>query len=236
MSVNSSFFLLTLHFVIISLQKLHSNAFIDFGERGIVEAVVFAEFTSQFREPYNLLYFKSAFLVVHCQLRNRSSDTQNSRNVLVNQYSSQGMTPIVTIITLSWSKSYFFDQLVQGEDSYWTMNISKQELSEHYHEESHGRIPWQFKIELGQDLNLFESWGTLVLPEFDPILSVQFGDYMSDLNAIPAVEDVIVWQHPCTPGVAVLVPVFEVKEFFTGNWKGKLNVTFIFALNTPKKV
>ncbi|XP_022784623.1 cation channel sperm-associated protein subunit beta-like [Stylophora pistillata] len=216
MSSSSRFFVLALHFVIILLQKQHSNAFIDFGDRGSVEAVVFEEFSSQFREPYNLLYFKSASLVVYCQLRNRSSDTQNSRNVLVNEYSSQGMAPTITIVTLGWSKSYFFNELIQDEDSYWKMNISKEELSEHFHEESKGRIPWQFRVELGQGLNLFESWGNLIIPDFDPLFSVEFGDSLSDQNAIPVVEDVIVWQHPCTPGFAVLVPVFEVKESFTG--------------------
>lgn len=59
---------------------------------------------------------------------------------------------------------------------------------------------------------------------------------MLDLNVILVVEDVIVWQYLCILGVVVLVFVFEVKEFFIGNWKGKLNVIFIFVLNILKKV
>lgn len=214
MSASSSFSTLVVHFVLTFLQTLHSNAFIDNGERGNVEAVLFTEFPSQFSEPYNLLYFKSASLVVHCQLRNRSSDTQNTRNALVNQYSSQGMAPAVTFVTLGWSKSYHFDELIQDDSTYWTINISKLELLPH--ETSSGKSPWQYKVELGKGLNLFESWGTLVIPDIEPILSTEFGDYLTELNAISAAEDVIVWQHPCTPGVAVLVPVFEVKQSFTG--------------------
>lgn len=217
MSASSgSFFLLAVNFVLILLQKLNSNAFIYDGEKGMLEAVVFTDFSSQFNGPYNLLYFKNAFLAVQCQLRNRSNDTPNTRNTLVSQYSAQGMSPTVTFITLGWSKSYNFDELIQDENVFWTLNISKHELLEQYDGTNSGKIPWTFKVELGQGLNLFESWGTVVMPDVEPLLSVELGDHMTEFNEISAPVDVIVWQHPCSSGVAVLVPVFDGKQSFKG--------------------
>ena len=216
MAASSSFFLLAVHFVLIMLQTLNSDAFICDGEKGMVEAVIFTDLSSQFNEPYNLLYFEDASLAVHCQLRNRSNDNPNTRNTLVNQYSAQGMPPTVTFITLDWSKSYKFDELIEGENVFWMLNISKHELLEEYEESNGGKIPWTFKVELGQGLNLFESWGTVVMPDKEPLLSVELGDHITELNKIPSPVDVIVWQHPCSPGVAVLAPVFDGKQTFKG--------------------
>ena len=193
----------------------------------MVEAVVFADFSSQFNEPHNLLYFKAASLEVHCQLRNRSSDTQLTRNALVNQYYIQGMSPTVTFITLNWSKSYKFDVPIVDENVYWQLNISKDELLAQCEETLGGKIPWTFKVELGQGLNLFESWGTVVIPDIEPLLSVQLGDSLTESNGISSPADVIVWQHPCTPGVAVLAPLFEVEQSFAG--KQLLRNNFLFV-------
>lgn len=227
MSARSSLILLVVYFVLTLLQTLYSNAFIYDGERGMVEAVVFADFSSQFNEPYNLLYFKAAYLDVNCQLRNRSSDTQNTRNALVNQYYTQGMSPTITFITLGWSKTYKFDELIQDENVFWMLNISKDELLEQCDGTLSGKIPWTFKVELGQGLNLFESWGTVVMPDTEPLLSVQLGDPMTESNEISAPADVIVWQHPCTPGVVVLAPLFEVEQAFTGKSLPSDNFLFI---------
>lgn len=232
MSASSSFFLLAVHFVLILFQTLNSNAFIYDGERGLVEAVVFADFWSQFNEPYNLLYFKNAFLILHCQLRNRSNDAKNTRNTLVKQYSAQGISPTVSFITLDWSKSYKFDEIVQDENVFWTLNISKSELLEHCNGANSGKIPWTFKVELGQGLNLFESWGTVVLPDMEPLLSVELGERMTEDNKIPSPVDVIVWQHPCSPGVAVLTPVFEAEQSFTGKltaWQKLRLILFVVS-------
>lgn len=227
MSARSSFILLAAHFVLPLLQPLNSNAFIYDDEGGMVEAVVFADFSTQFNEPYNLLYFKAAFLDLHCQLRNRSSDTQITRNALVNQYYTQGMSPTVTFITLDWSKSYKFDELIADENVYWKLNIPKDELLAQCEETLSGKIPWTFKVELGQGLNLFECWGTVVIPDIEPLLSVQLGDSLADSKEISAPTDVIVWQHPCTPGVAVLAPLFEVKQSFTGKPLSRNNFPFV---------
>ena len=216
MSAGASFILLAAHFVLPLLQPLNSNAFTYVGEGGMVEAVVFTDFSSQFVEPYNLLYFKAASLDVHCQLRNRSSDTKNTRNALGNQYYTQGMSPTITLITPDWSISYKFDEFIVDENVYWKLNISKDELLAHCEETLRGKIPWAFKVELGQGLNLFECWGTVVIPDIEPLLSVQLGDSLTESNEISAPTDVIVWQHPCTPGVAVLAPLLEVGESFTG--------------------
>lgn len=216
MSATSSFILLAAHFVLPLLQSLNSNAFIYHGEGGMVEAVVFADFSSQYNEPHNLLYFRASSLDVHCQLRNRSSDTQITRNALVNQYYTQGMSPTVTFITLEWSKSYKFDELIEDENVYWKLNISKDELLAQCEEKFRGQIPWKLKVELGQGLNLFESWGTVVIPDIEPLLSVQLGDSLSESIDISAPADVIIWEHPCTPGVSVLAPLFKVQQSFTG--------------------
>lgn len=206
----------SVYFVLTLLQPLHSNAFIFSGERGTVEAVLFTDSFSQFREPHNLLYFNDASLSIRCQLKNRSWDTPDSRNALVKQYSVQGMSPTVTFITLDWSKSYKIEELVEDESVYWTLNISKHEVLEHYEGKSNGKIPWTYKVELEQDLNLFESWGTVVIPDIEPLLSVEPGDLVAKFVDISASKDIIFWQHPCTPGVAVLVPVFESEQSFTG--------------------
>lgn len=216
MSATSSFILLAAHFVLPLLQSLNSNAFIYHGEGGMVEAVVFADFSSQYNEPHNLLYFRAASLDVHCQLRNRTSDTQITRNALVNHYYTQGMSPTVTFITLEWSKSYKFDELIEDENVYWKLNISKDELLAQCEEKFRGKIPWKLKVELGQGLNLFESWGTVVIPDIEPLLSVQLGDSLSESINISSPADVVIWQHPCTPGVAVLAPLFKVQQSFTG--------------------
>ena len=227
MSVRASFILLAAHFVLPLLQPLTSNAFIYVDEGGMIEAVVFTDFSSQFDEPYNLLYFKAASLDVHCQLRNRSGDTQNTRNALGNQYYTQGMSPAITFITPDWSKSYKFDEFIVDENVYWKLNISKDELLAHCKETLGGKIPWTFKVELGQGLNLFECWGTVVIPDIEPLLSVQLGDSLTESNEISAPTDVIVWQHPCTPGVAVLAPLLEVGKSFTGKPLSGNNFLFV---------
>lgn len=227
MSVRSSFILLAAHFVLLLLQPLNSNAFIYVDEEGMVEAVVFADFSSQFDEPYNLLYFKAASLDVHCQLRNRSSDTQNTRNTLGNQYYTKGMSPTITLITPDWWKSYKFEEFIADENVYWKLNISKDELLAHCEETLRGKIPWTFKVELGKGLNLFECWGTVVMPDIEPLLSVQLGDSLTESNEISAPTNVIVWQHPCTPGVAVLAPLLEVGKSFTGKPPAGNNFLFV---------
>ena len=227
MSARSSFIILAAHFVMPLLQPLNSNAFIYVDEGGMVEAVVFADFSSQFDEPYNLLYFKAASLDVHCQLRNRSSDTQHTRNALVNQYYTQGMSPTITFISPDWSKSYKFDEFIVNENVYWKLNISKDELLAHCEETLRGKIPWTFKVELGQGLDLFECWGTVVIPDIEPLLLVQLGDSLTESNEISAPTDVIVWQHPCTPGVAVLAPLLEVGKSFTGKPLSGNNFPFV---------
>lgn len=217
MSAPSSLFhFASVCFILTLLQALHSNAFIYSGERGMVEAVLFTHSFSQFNEPHNLLYFNDASLAIRCQLRNQSWDTPQTRNALVKQYSEQGMSPSVTFITLDWSKSFNIEELVEDENIYWTSNISKHELLEHCDGESNGKIPWTYKVELGQGLNLFESWGTVVFPDIEPLLSVQLGDVLDEFIDLSAPKDVMLWQHPCSAGIALLVPIFESKESFTG--------------------
>ena len=215
-SSSLSFRSAVVYFVSALLQTLNSNAFIYSDKRGTVEAVLFTDSFSQFSEPHNLLYFSGASMAVQCQLRNRSSDTRISRNALVKQYSEQGMSPTVTFITLDWSRSYKIEKLVEDESVYWVLNISKQELLEHYHGASNGKIPWTYKVELEHNLNLFESWGTVVIPDIEPLLSVHFGDHMAENIDISAPNNVIFWQHPCTPGVAVLVPILESEKSSSG--------------------
>lgn len=207
---------LSFYFVFTPIQFLHSKAFIYSDAKGTIEAVLFTDSFSQFREPHNLLYFSDESLTIRCQLRNRSWDTLSSRNALVKHYSDQGMSPTVTFMTLDCSKSYEIEELVQDESVYWTVNISKREIIDYCHGQSNGKIPWTFKLELEKDLGLFESWGTVVFPDQEPLLSVQLGEILNESIDISAPENVIFWQHPCSPGVAVLVPLSGNKQPLTG--------------------
>ena len=193
----------------------HGRSLINSGDRGNIEAFLF---TSRSHETYNLLHFKDSSLKIFCQLRNRVNDTKDVRNSLVRQYSSQGMSPTVTFTTPTWSKSYEFDNLVDDENVYWTLNISKSELLQQVDSISDGKTHWTYKIELGNGIDLFESWGTVVFPETEPLLSVRLGDEVEEVNENMAVEDVIFWQHPCSLSVALLALVRkEVEISFTGN-------------------
>lgn len=203
-------------FVSALLQTLPSNAFIYSEEKRMMEAVLFTDKLSQFHEPYNLLHLKDAHMVIHCQLRNRSWDTKSSRNALVKLYSRQGMSPTVTFVTLDWSKSYKIADLVEDDSVYWTLNISKHELLEHSKGTSNGKEPWTYKVELGLNLNLFESWGTVVIPDIEPLLSVQFGDDVTENIAVSPPNKALFWQHPCTSGIAIFVPLHGSEQSFTG--------------------
>lgn len=203
-------------FVSALLQTLPSSAFIYSEEKGMVEAVLFTDKLSQFHEPYNLLHLKDAHMAIRCQLRNRSWDTKSSRNALVKLYSGQGMSPTVTFVTLDWSKSYKIEDLVEDGSVYWTLNISKHELLEHSQGASNGKEPWTYKVELGLNLNLFESWGTVVIPDIEPLLSVEFGDDVTENIAVSPPNKALFWQHPCTPGIAIFVPLHRSEQSFTG--------------------
>ena len=218
------------HFALTIIQVLHSNAFIYGDEKGVVEAVLFTDNFSQFREPYNSLYFNDASLAIRCQLRNQSWDNSHSRNALVKQYADQEMSPTVTLRTLDCSKSYKIEELVEDESVYWTVNISKQEVLEHCGAERNGKVPWTYKLELEKDLNLFESWGTVVFPDVEPLLSIELGDVLDESVDILAPKDAIFWQHPCSPGVAVLVPLSKSEQPFKGipeKYRMKNNIIII---------
>ena len=220
----------SVHFALTIIHVLHSNAFIYSDEKGVVEAVLFTDSFSQFREPHNSLYFNDASLAIRCQLRNRSSDNSHSRNALVKQYADKGMSPTVTLKTLDCSKSYKIEELVEDESVYWTVNISKQELLEHCDAERNGKIPWTYKLELEKDLTLFESWGTVVFPDIEPLLSIELGDVLDESVDILASKNVIFWQHPCSPGVAILVPLSDSEQPFKGMLEEyRINVSFAMS-------
>ncbi|XP_068707343.1 cation channel sperm-associated auxiliary subunit beta-like [Montipora foliosa] len=208
----------SIHFPLTLLQTFHSEAFIYNSEEETVQAVLFTDSLSQFEEPHSLLYFSEAILPIRCQLRNRSWDTSQSRNALVQQYADQGMFPTITFISLQCSKSYNIDELVEDDSVYWTKNISKQEVLDYCVVDKNGNVPWTYKVELGKGLDLFESWGTVVFPDIEPLLSIQLGDTLVDsITGISPPKDVVYWQHPCSPAVAVLVPLFNTrKQSFTG--------------------
>ena len=208
----------SIYFPLTLLQTFHIEAFIYNSEEETVQAVLFTDSLSQFEEPHNLLYFSEAILSIRCQLRNRSWDTSQSRNALVQQYADQGMFPTITFISLQCSKLYNIDELVEDDSVYWTKNISKQEVLDYCVVDKNGNVPWTYKVELGKGLDLFESWGTVVFPDIEPLLSIQLGDTLGDsITGISPPKDVVYWQHPCSPAVAVLVPLFNTrKQSFTG--------------------
>ena len=168
---------------------------------------------------FDWLYFENPFLNLHCQLRYRAiNDTVYNRNLLVKQYASQGMAPSLTFSSPTWSKTFEFEILIEEEarSTYWALNLTKAKAFQGA--SFHGNLPWRFKVELGKGLNLFEAQGTLVVSDAEPLLNVKLGDEETEsIHLVSPPDGVILWQSPCTPGVAVLVPRLNTVETpFTG--------------------
>ena len=196
-----------------------SVGFLDFKEQSRIETIVFSNqrgFTRQ--QAFDWLYFNDPVLVVYCQLRYRDNDTDVNRNYLVRKFASQGMSPSLTLSSPTGSKTFDFETPIYEENfSYWTMNISKTEVLKDI--ACNEKAPWNFKAELKKGLNLYETWGSLVFGDTEPLLNVKLGDSIEsnsiDLRSAP--DGVLLWHSPCSLGVAALVPRLNVTEMsYTG--------------------
>lgn len=182
----------------------------DFRNDGEVGSVVFSS-EDDSEGLLGQLYLQKPSSQVIFQLKRRDNDNQYNRNLLVNQYASQGIYPTIMFLNASWNTSLELDEFVQNqENAYWTRNITVTELF--YEPKKYSLRRYDYIAELGKGLNLFECRGSVIIQGAEPLLNLQFGDSVDTvpLNSNP--DDLILRSSPCSSLIAGVVPVVNVSE------------------------
>ncbi|EDO49139.1 predicted protein [Nematostella vectensis] len=188
----------------------------DFAKSGQIETVVFTAANRE-TESFGQLYLAGSRMEVFCQLRYRTiQDTNETRRELVDRFALNGMRPRITFSNMTRNSSFEFNEFVVDENgAYWKVNISKSEISQDNFSLDSSEA-WQYYAELGKGLNLFESSGTLVVKELEPLLNLQFGDEVhGPISVISPPYGAVIRHSACSPGVSAIVPLLDtsIKQF-----------------------
>ncbi|XP_014667651.1 PREDICTED: cation channel sperm-associated protein subunit beta-like [Priapulus caudatus] len=155
----------------------------------------------------NRLYLAtdSVSMVVLCQLYDPDNDTENSRIQLFTEYTSLGLSPLITISNATSSREFRFE--LATELHAWKLNISRFDLTGEERAGTSSYAQWDATVYTANSLHLFSTYATVIDLLTEPLWRRKFPNLVSSPPAevFDGADGVKVVSSPCSPDVAAIL-------------------------------